>query len=211
MIIREFQDRDAASRAAAERLAAELGAALRSLPSAGLMVSGGSTPQACLGELACLPLPWHRVVVLPTDERCVPEHHPASNAAMIRRCLLRSEAASATLLPLTQDSLARIDGRLAAALVGMGEDGHFASIFPDADNLDGLLCVDGPAACERVATAASEFPRITANLALLLSARRVVLLAFGERKKARLRQPEGLPIERLLNQTRAPVEICWAL
>ncbi|MGD9265450.1 MAG: 6-phosphogluconolactonase, partial [Lysobacterales bacterium] len=141
-----FENREAASRAAAGLLAGWLDDALgRGLEtSASLVVSGGSTPGPCFAQLSAKPLDWSRVTVVPSDERWVPAEDPASNEGLIRRQLLRDKAAPAQLLPffrdgidaaqapgLIEEDLKAVPRPFSATLLGMGEDGHFASLFPD--------------------------------------------------------------------------------
>ncbi len=94
----------------------------------------------------------------------------------------------------------------ACTLLGMGEDGHFASLFPDSDQLKQGLTSNSQAL--RVATPSSEFERISMTLPTLLNSKDIVLLVFGEKKKNVLDNTKGLPIERLLKA--ADIKIFWA-
>ncbi|MGI9323168.1 MAG: 6-phosphogluconolactonase [Pseudomonadales bacterium] len=203
-------DRQAASYGAAEFLAAGLKARLAGETSATLIVSGGSTPGECFAALSAMPLDWGRVSVMPTDERRVPAEHEASNERMIRQQLLQNLAQEATYISLLDSKLAVQDLSVTCALVGMGEDGHFASIFPDCANLQPLLDMNAAPQCVQVETAASEHGRVSANLSLLLSGDSVALLIFGEHKKKILFNPDGLPIASLLQQKQTPVQVYWA-
>ncbi|MGI9249651.1 MAG: 6-phosphogluconolactonase [Pseudohongiellaceae bacterium] len=217
----EFSDRSAASIDAAFFVAGALGKRLASASKATLIVSGGNTPIECLKHLSLSPvesLDWNRVSVMPTDERCVAADHEASNEGMIRRCLLQRWAKSATFVsllqggrePINQQSVIEQSKQLACALVGLGEDGHFASIFPDNEDLPALLATDAEPQLASVTTSASEYNRVTANLSLLLSGDSVLLLAFGEKKKEVLLNPDGLPVASLLQQDKTPVRVVWA-
>jgi 6-phosphogluconolactonase len=205
-----FADRSAASHAAAEVLAAALARHLGRSAEAGLAVSGGKTPRQCLGQLADHRLDWGRVRVTVTDERCVPADDPDSNEGMVRRQLLVGPAAAARFLRLPSPELRAFSQPFACVLVGMGEDGHFASVFPDADNLDEALDLANTACCLPVRTAASPHPRVSMTLARLVRSDEVVLLAFGTAKRRVLDAPQGYPVGRLLAQTRAPVRLMWA-
>jgi 6-phosphogluconolactonase len=99
-------------------------------------------------------------------------------------------------------------------LLGMGEDGHFASLFPDADNLQEGLDVDSPQLCIPVHTAASPHPRASLTLSALSRADEIILLIFGDAKRdvyeAASKSTNGSPVSHLLRQKRAPVHVYWA-
>lgn len=221
-------DRASASKIAAERIAAALDAELTSRHRASFVASGGSTPLACYAELATRKLDWSNVTVTLSDERWVAADDPASNAGMLARELFVAEAAAANFVPLYRDGTSASDAcdaiatdlrrRLAmpfsATLLGMGSDGHFASLFPDAENLEAGLDLASEQLCVAVATAASPVPRISLTLAALLASQRLVLLVFGDDKRAILeRAADGdttLPVTRLLAQQSRLIEIIWA-
>ena len=116
-----------------------------------LAVSGGTTPAAFFAELAGRPLDWERIVVTLVDERLVPPDSPRANQLLVRERLLVGPAAAARFVPLFEGgspegaaaraevALRGLPWPLDAAILGMGVDGHTASFFPDADNLDALL------------------------------------------------------------------------
>lgn len=210
MNLQRYGSRDAASAAAAALVTGALSARLSRQAEASLVVSGGRTPAASLSRLAATPLDWDRVAVTLTDERCVPVDDDASNERMVRQRLLRDKAAGARFARLDDDGLASLPRPFACSLIGMGEDGHFASLFPDMDGLDAALDLDGPAGCVPVRTAASPHGRVSMTLALLAQSDLLLLLAFGEAKLAVLEEPDGLPAAALLRQRRAPLQVIWA-
>ena len=205
-----FPHRAEATAAAAERLEAALRDPLGRDGQAAFAVSGGTTPEPVFHALAERPLPWERISVTLTDERCVPATDPASNEGLLRRSLLKAAGAAAHFVPLSDDGVAGLPERFAAVLLGMGEDGHFASLFPDAENLgEGLALPGGPAIID-VRTAASPHPRRSLTLARLLATDCLLLLAFGDAKRAVLERPGTTPVATLLSQGSRPLEILWA-
>lgn len=210
MQLTTFTSRPAASAAVAEQIAAALRRTLAKEPRASLALSGGSTPKACYELLATLPLPWSQLDLCLTDERLVEETHPASNARMLSETLLRGSAGQARLVPLTDDGLARLPARFSATLLGMGTDGHFASLFPDASNLsDGLNLESGPALLN-VKTNASPHARRSLGLRRLLATDLLLLLIFGAEKLNVLEDRQDLPIHALCTQEQTILNVFWA-
>jgi 6-phosphogluconolactonase len=220
------------TRAEASSKAADLiaNALRRRLGGAGrvpLILGGGSSPLACYSELAETNLEWNRVDVLASDERWVPAEHADSNERMLRETLLRDEAASANLLSYYRDEVtvaercaemsevySAFENPAACALLGMGEDGHFASLFPDAGNIEKGIDPDGTELFLDVSTAASPHERIGLTLAALLRADTLALLVFGEAKRAVLDTAMGdsrvYPVSYLLHQDYRRLHIFWA-
>lgn len=218
--IRVFGDARALARGAAEWLCALAGAGGRDFA---VCLSGGSTPRRLYGLLAQPPLarrfPWGRVHWFWGDERCVPHDHPASNYGMVREALLlrapipaanvhpiategRSPAQAAAAYEATlqrlygAEEIARERPLFDVTLLGIGEDGHTASLFPGAPALEErrrwVVAVDG----------ARPEPRITLAFPILNSSRDVAFLASGEAKRAIVRRAQAgdraLPAARIL-------------
>ncbi len=222
-----FETREEASVAAAAAIAERLAARLEAQPAASLVVSGGTTPDRCFDVLAEKPLDWRRTHIVLSDERWVPPDDEASNERLVRDALLKGSALPATLLPvfsMTTGIEARCDEidqqirvgpfPFACVLLGMGEDGHFASLFPDAKNLEQGLDVDGEQLCMPVTTDASPHPRVSLTLAALARSDAIVLLMFGDAKREVYEKAKGkgskLPVAHLLKQKKAPVHVYWA-
>lgn len=163
---------------------------------------GGSTPFPILAELARRDLDWSRLVVWPGDDRIVPETHDASNTGKIRAAL---EPLGVTIAGL---ELGRPVPHFAIAWLGMGGDGHIASLFPNTDPK-----VDDPQAIRRLTPdplpPEAPFDRITLTIPALLGSDELMFVIRGEDKRAvfeaAVRGEHDLPIARLLNSADQPV------
>ena len=224
---RYFDTREEASAAAATALTAALSRRLALQGDASLVVSGGSTPGRTFELLSAAPLAWQDVHVVPSDERWVAADHDDSNERLVREKLLVSEAANARLMSLyaagvdpverchdLKAAIVEMPFPFTASLLGMGSDGHFASLFPDAQNLEEGLDPDSEHLCLAVQTAASPYLRLSLTLAALSRSDEIVLLMFGEDKRAVYEAAkthrDRYPVSRLLYQKRAPVRVFWA-
>lgn len=211
----DYPDRDLQALALAREVASDLRAALNRRERAVLAVPGGTTPGALFDLLGGQDLDWSRVSILPTDERWVPEGDPRSNARLIRGRLMTDAAAAASFVPLRaegetpEDGLAAVDTAVSGLLpidvlvLGMGADGHIASLFPGGDRLAEALAPDAPAVLPMRAPAAPE-PRITLTLPVLRRAFAVHLLVTGAEKRAVLEgargaDPAAMPVAAVLD------------
>lgn len=209
------------------QLSDHLKSAIEHYGQASFIVSGGNTPKPLYEELSHQPLAWDRVTICPSDERWVELGHPESNQTMIETTLLQNAAADAALQSLRPDSTfndapAIVNQSLQAmhkpfnlVLLGMGEDGHVASLFPDAKELEHGLNAPHVEPCITV-NSATKGARITLTLPALLNCEHIFLLMTGEPKrevfegaKHRLDAPH-LPIEHLLKKATCPITLCWS-
>jgi len=167
-----------------------------------ITVPGGSTPFPILERLAAMPLDWRRVTVWPGDDREVPEDHPASNTGRIRALL---EPAGAEVVAL---SVMEAVPHFALAWLGMGGDGHVASLFPNTDPraddpLKMRMLTPDPLPPE------APFDRITLTLPALLDSDELVFAIRGAEKRALFeaaaRGENDLPVARLLRAARQPI------
>ncbi|GAC1457210.1 MAG: 6-phosphogluconolactonase [Candidatus Limnocylindrales bacterium] len=186
--LRVLADLEAVATAAAEIVARTI----RERDQTRLALAGGSTPRRCHELLAAMPgIPWERVTIFFGDERCVPPESPESNYRMAAETLLDhvtvaavhrmhgelgAEAAAAEYEPLV--SAAPLD----LVLLGIGPDGHTASLFPGNAGLDATGFV----------TAVHDAPkpppdRVSLTLRALREARRVVILVAGVDKRDAVR------------------------
>lgn len=226
---REYASAEAAAQALADAVAADLDAALRERPRASLVVSGGRSPIAFFECLRGAALDWSRVVITLADERWVPATHPDSNARLVAEHLLQGEAAAAQFVPLWNgaptpaDAIAERSAALAAlprpvdALVlGMGEDGHTASLFPGAAGLAAAIDLGGTAQLAAIDPPAAPHPRLSLTLRALLDSRRIHLPVVGTVKQAIYRRAlvsgdaTRWPIAAVLNQQQVPVRVYLA-
>lgn len=167
-----------------------------------ISVPGGATPFPILERLAAMPLDWRRVTIWPGDDRRVPEDHPASNTGRIR-ALLEPTGAEAVALSVMEDV-----PHFALVWLGMGGDGHIASLFPNtdprADDLERVrMLTPDPLPPE------APFDRITLTIPALLDSDELLFVIRGAAKRALFaaaaRGENDLPVARLLAAARQPV------
>ncbi|HEV2530207.1 6-phosphogluconolactonase [Phenylobacterium sp.] len=217
-MIETFANGGALAEAAAAAVGAQLREGTRTRPRASLCATGGRAPGPVYDLLKAADLDWSRVVVTLSDERCVDEADPRSNARLVRERLLCGPAAKAHLVPLwPKPETAVLTALLPfdAMMLGMGEDGHVASLIPGDPGLAGSLDPDGRALLAEVPAGLGTPPvaRITLTLKALLSARAIFLLIAGGAKRSvidRALGGEDLPVRALLAQQDVPVRIFWS-
>jgi 6-phosphogluconolactonase len=226
--VRRDPDPAAQAAALADAVASDLKAALAARNAASLVVSGGRTPALMFARLAAEPLDWSRVQITLADERWVGFDHPASNERLVRMDLLRGAAQAARLIGMKNDAVSPGAGAAAAwatigampqpfdvVLLGMGDDGHTASLFPGSAELAVGLDPDAPPGCLGVRPIAAPFPRLTLNLSALLQARRICVQISGAGKWQVYEQACGagavsdMPIRAILRQRQVPVDVYW--
>ena len=197
-----------------------------------LIVSGGSTPVPFFQALARCALDWSAVTITLADERWLPPDHPDSNEALVRTHLLRANAAAAHFVPLyngaatpvagvpeLEATLAALPWPADAVVLGMGGDGHTASLFPDAPELPYALMDAAPARCLAVAAPTPPnvpVPRVSLTRRALLDTRQLIVHLTGEDKLELLHQAmlpgdvAEYPIRAVLQQHAVPCHIFHA-
>ncbi len=177
-------------------IAERLGAALAiSADDVAIAVPGGTTPFPILAELAKAPLAWARVAVWPGDDRMVAEDHAASNVGRIRALL---EPVGAQVIALAEDAA---PPHFALSWLGMGGDGHVASLFPSADPR-----ADDPLPLRRITPdplpPEAPFDRLSLTIPALLASDEVMFVIRGAEKRALFEAAAAgdndLPVARLL-------------
>jgi 6-phosphogluconolactonase len=229
VIIARFGDLAAAAAALAEQLVATLQQGLAAHGNASLVLPGGRTPLPLFAGLKDAPLDWSRIAMTLTDERWVPESDPGSNAALLRRSLLSGRAGAARFIPLYDGSasaggatgavwqqLQSLRRPFDAVVLGMGEDGHFASLFPGNAALAAALDPYARPTCVAMRAPAAPVERVSLNLAALRQARRLFLLITGKAKQDLLLQASrrdstgAWPVCALLALRHPLIEVYWA-
>ncbi|MBU1375361.1 MAG: 6-phosphogluconolactonase [Alphaproteobacteria bacterium] len=215
-MIETFPNGDALADAAAHAIADRLAEALRSQGRASLVATGGRSPAPIYDRLSAVTaFDWTRVVVTLSDERCVAADDPSSNARLVRDRLLTGAAAKAHLLPLWPEPEAGALAALApfdAVMLGMGEDGHIASLIPGDPGLEAAMTTADLTRPVPAGLGKPPVARITLTLSALLNARAIFLLIAGEAKRGVIQRAlagEDLPVGRLISQSKAPIRILW--
>jgi len=226
---REFQNSSTLVAALAEQVAELLRAGIRTRGQASLVVSGGSTPVPFFVALSELALAWEKVTITLADERWVDPVDADSNERLVRLHLLQNRAAAANFVGLKTGAPTAVQGekecaaRLAlvprpfdALILGLGNDGHTASLFPQAERLGEALAPDSGRLCLAITPPVAPHERMTLTLPALLQSRRIILHLAGPDKRAVYEQAltkgpvAQMPIRAVLGQTTVPVTVFWA-
>jgi 6-phosphogluconolactonase len=227
--VNRYPDMDTLSRDLACKITDTLAQAIAVRGLASLIVSGGHSPIKLFEQLRGQALDWSHVCVALADERWVEPTDPSSNEKLVRDVLLRDKAAAARFQGLKNaapspdlgavsawETFARVPRPFDMTVLGMGDDGHTASLIPRSPNLLSALNPAAAAGCVGMWSPAPPHPRLSLNLSALLDSRRIVILIIGEEKwrtylaAGSAGAAEEMPIRAVLRQTRTPVEVCWA-
>ncbi|NWB28635.1 6-phosphogluconolactonase [Pseudomonas gingeri] len=221
---REFGTPALLAEGQANDVAQQLRTAIAARGVATLVVSGGRSPVAFFQSLAKQDLDWSKVVISLADERWVPVEHADSNAGLLKRYLLQGPVAKARFIGLYNaaanlDEAAQQADQFLAELpdidvlvLGMGDDGHTASLFPNSPNLQAALQVDGSRRVWPMLAPTVPHQRLTMSRALLSSATFTVLAISGQSKLTTLNAALAgdelalMPIRAFLKPT---LEIYW--
>jgi 6-phosphogluconolactonase len=210
-------------------IASRLARAVAARGRAGLLVPGGHSPERLFEQLRLQVVDWHRVSIALIDERWVEPTDPASNERFVRQTLLRDAAAAARFIGLKNpasspdsgaaaawDALAQMPRPADITVLGMGDDGHIASLFPGSPNLKSALDLQESAACVGMHSPIAPRARLSMNLRALLDSRHIFIHLLGEAKLRTYVAACGpgpvaeMPVRAVLRQQRVPVEVVWA-
>ncbi len=195
---------------------------------AGLIVSGGSSPKPLFQALAHTRLPWSKIMISLADERWVEVSDRQSNENMVRKYLLQNQAEKAGFTglkigsapageseELCEQRLKKLP-RADILILGMGLDGHTASLLPDAPQLAAALNLHSGCLCKAIIPAALPPQRMTLTLPALLDSRRIILYISGNNKLEVLKKAwkngpvEEMPIRAILRNQATPLSIFWS-
>ncbi len=229
-----FENRESMQAALLETCLGLLEVSLDNQQQASLLVSGGSSPEPLYRQMADTDFAWENITVALVDERWVAGDHPKSNEAFVLRTLLTNNAASANFISMKNDAASAAEGvdecnqaygklplPWSLCLLGMGSDGHTASLFPFAEGLDDALASEAAPACVSIMAKPSEVTgditeRMSLSLAGILKAERIVLIITGEEKRQVYQQALAgddlaeMPVRAVLKQQKVPVDVYWA-
>ncbi|MFV4847846.1 6-phosphogluconolactonase [Edwardsiella tarda] len=224
----EVQGAQALNEQLADDIAARLRQGIAARGQASLVVSGGRTPLGLFARLSQQALDWSRVTITLADERWVAPQDEASNERLVREHLLQGAASAARFIGLKNDAatpfvgaaaseaaLAAIPRPFDVVILGMGDDGHTASLFPGAENLFPALAMDSGRVCMGMTPLTAPLDRITLTLPALLDSRQIYLHLVGDTKRQVYLQAVGgvevneMPIRAVLQQSRTPVDVYW--
>jgi 6-phosphogluconolactonase len=181
--------------------------------SASFVVSGGSSPVKIFNDLSKSDLDWSKVSVTLVDDRVVSSEHSDSNEKLLKENLFINNASAAKFISLKSDSeeVMNINRPFDIMLLGMGEDGHFASLFPEL--VDNSNYFDLSANPEIIFTEPMGNPchkRVSMNLSMIMKSKKIILLVSSSAKSILVDQAlenKYLPIHFLLNQQTKDIEI----
>ena len=187
-----------------ELITKNLSSSINKYQNASIAVPGGTSPIKIFNELSKQKLDWSKVQITLVDDRLVDPDNDHSNQKLINDYLLKNDAKKSKFFPLNK-SLIKNDNfkfPLDICLLGIGNDGHFASLFPNMINNTNMLDPKSKSSIDEVKANGNPFiPRISMNLPLILSSNLIILLIKGKLKQEVLREAynnKNIPLYYLL-------------
>ena len=187
-----------------ELITKNLSSSINKYQNASIAVPGGTSPIKIFNELSKQKLDWSKVQITLVDDRLVDPDNDHSNQKLINDYLLKNEAKKSKFIPLNKN-LNKGDNfkfPLDVCLLGIGNDGHFASLFPNMINNTNMLDPKSKSSINEVKANGNPFvPRISMNLPLILSSNLIILLIKGKLKQEVLREAynnKNIPLYYLL-------------
>jgi 6-phosphogluconolactonase len=228
MQLHTFDSSAALNQQFATEISSRLAAAIAEKGAATLVVSGGKTPLPLFKALSDIDLDWSRVTITLADDRWLPDTHVDSNEGLVKANLLQGKAAKARFISLfdsaSPDDAYQGAGTVAARvaelpvfdvlILGMGEDGHTASLFPCSKEIQAGLAADAPVALA-VTPATAPYQRLSLSKTRLLQSAVIYLHLVGPKKLTVLEQamagqdPLQMPIRAFLQQQQVPVHVMF--
>jgi 6-phosphogluconolactonase len=227
MQLHQFSDTTALNQQFAAEITEHLQQAIHLRGEAVLVVSGGRTPLPLFQALATTELDWSKVTITLADDRFLPDDAPDSNERLVKSALLQQHAASARYISLyapaetaetaVPELLERVKSlpRFDVVILGMGEDGHTASLFPCSKELAAGMADDAPDLLATNPTTAP-YQRISFSRARLSQGRAIYLHLVGGKKLAVLQQAAGgtdvaaMPIRAFIQLTSPQLSVMYA-
>ena len=187
-----------------ELITKNLSSSINKYQNASIAVPGGTSPIKIFNELSKQKLDWSKVLITLVDDRLVDPDHDHSNQKLINDYLLKNEAKKSKFIPLNKNLNKGENFKfpLDVCLLGIGNDGHFASLFPNMINNTNMLDPKSKSSIDEVKANGNPFvPRISMNLPLILSSNLIILLIKGKLKQEVLREAynnKNIPLYYLL-------------
>jgi 6-phosphogluconolactonase len=233
MIVEHFYDSQELLRAALQQeVITGLELNLQETGRASIAVSGGSSPKPFYQALSQADLDWANVDVALVDERWLEPTHESSNAAFVAATLLQNKAAAANFIPMknlasspelglpeAEQAYQALSLPFDVTILGMGPDGHTASLFPNSEGLEVALSGDAHLAsilATKSDVTGDNLQRMTLSLQGVCNSKKLILFITGEKKREVYQAAKnssdvlGIPVSAVLNQNQVDVHVYWA-
>lgn len=229
MNIHEFPDRESLIESLAGQIGERLSSGVAETGQASLAVSGGSTPVDLFERLSSVDISWQNISITLVDERWVDVTAADSNERLVRIHLLKNKAVAAHFVGMKnlavtagtgerecEQHLQDVPRPFDVLILGMGGDGHTASLFPGAEKLAAAVDMESGRSCMALAPTTAPHERMSLTLPVILEAKQLYLHIVGQDKKDVLEKamgrgvPEEMPVRFVLQQQLTPLDVYWA-